>query len=182
MVRVARSSGNTILPLTFIHPQRLPQGISICSVAKDRQLLSSRREHSKKSSAPKWVTSSMQRRHLLAINFISVARLISGALQRHRTPKFNHPTLTIGLFSRPARRFKRIALMSIELNFVDETIERIGRSPDAVIPILQAMQEHYGYLPESALSRVCAQTGITPASIRGVSSFYDMFRHKPAGQ
>lgn len=72
--------------------------------------------------------------------------------------------------------------MSIELNFVDETIERIGRSPDAVIPILQAMQEHYGYLPESALSRVCAQTGITPASIRGVSSFYDMFRHKPAGQ
>jgi NADH-quinone oxidoreductase subunit F len=72
--------------------------------------------------------------------------------------------------------------MTIDLKFVDETVERIGRSPDSVVPILQAMQEHYGYLPEQALSHVCAHTDITPAAIQGVSSFYDMFRHKPAGE
>ena len=65
---------------------------------------------------------------------------------------------------------------------MDEAVERIGRAPDAVIPILQAMQDHYGYLPEEALRRVCAATQITPAAISGVSTFYDMFRHEPGGK
>ena len=72
--------------------------------------------------------------------------------------------------------------MVVDLTFVDETVNRLGRAPEAVIPILQAMQDHYGYLPEEALRRICAETQITPASITGVSSFYDMFRHKPVGQ
>ncbi len=72
--------------------------------------------------------------------------------------------------------------MSADLQFVDEVVDRVGRSPDAVIPILQAMQDHYGYLPEEALRRISEVTEITPASITGVSSFYDMFRHKPVGR
>ena len=72
--------------------------------------------------------------------------------------------------------------MSLDLKYVDEAVERIGRSPDTVIPILQALQDHYGYLPEEALRRVCAMTQITPAAISGVSTFYDMFRHEPSGQ
>jgi NADH-quinone oxidoreductase subunit F len=72
--------------------------------------------------------------------------------------------------------------MSVDLAFVEEAIERIGRTPDAVIPILQAVQDHYGYLPEEALRRVCATTRITPAAISGVSTFYDMFRHGPVGK
>ncbi len=72
--------------------------------------------------------------------------------------------------------------MAVDLTYVDETVARLGRAPDAVIPILQAMQDHYGYLPEEALRRVCDTTQITPAAITGVSSFYDMFRHKPVGR
>src|SRR5512137_1990919 len=72
--------------------------------------------------------------------------------------------------------------MSVDLKFVDEAVEQIGRAPDAVIPMLQALQDHYGYLPEEALRRVCATTQITPAAISGVSTFYDMFRHEPSGQ
>lgn len=72
--------------------------------------------------------------------------------------------------------------MSVDLKYVDETVERLGKGRDAVISILQALQEHYGYLPEPALKRVCGLTEITPASIVGVGSFYDMFRHKPAGK
>ena len=73
-------------------------------------------------------------------------------------------------------------VMAIDLRFVDEAVERIGRSPDAVIPILQAMQDHYGYLPEEVLRRICAATQITPAALAGVSTFYDMFRHEPVGE
>jgi NADH-quinone oxidoreductase subunit F len=72
--------------------------------------------------------------------------------------------------------------MPVDVKFVDEAVERIGRTPDAVIPILQAMQDHYGYLPGEALLRVCEATQITPAAITGVSSFYDMFRHQPVGR
>lgn len=72
--------------------------------------------------------------------------------------------------------------MTVDLRIVDEMVDRHGREPEAVIPILQAMQDHYGYLPPGALSRVCETTRITPAAIAGVASFYDMFRHKPVGR
>jgi NADH-quinone oxidoreductase subunit F len=69
-----------------------------------------------------------------------------------------------------------------DLQFVDDTIARVGGAPEHVIPILQAMQEHFGYLPAEALERVCAQSQITPASVTGVASFYDMFRMEPVGK
>ena len=68
------------------------------------------------------------------------------------------------------------------LQFVETTVTRLGRSRDAVIPILQALQEHYRYLPETALRRVCELTEITPAQIWGISTFYDQFRHQPVGK
>jgi NADH-quinone oxidoreductase subunit F len=72
--------------------------------------------------------------------------------------------------------------MSVDLKFVDEAVERHGRAPEAVIPILQTLQEHYGYLPGKALLRVCEATQITPAAVAGVSTFYDMFRHQTVGK
>jgi NADH:ubiquinone oxidoreductase subunit F (NADH-binding)/NADH:ubiquinone oxidoreductase subunit E/Pyruvate/2-oxoacid:ferredoxin oxidoreductase delta subunit len=72
--------------------------------------------------------------------------------------------------------------MSLDLTYVDQAVERVGRSPDAAIPLLQALQEHYGYLPQEGLRRICELTEITPASITGVASFYDMFRGRPAGK
>jgi NADH-quinone oxidoreductase subunit F len=68
-----------------------------------------------------------------------------------------------------------------DLTFVDEALERIGRKRENVIAILQAIQEHYRYLPEEALRAVCADSEITPADITGVSTFYDQFRHRPVG-
>jgi NADH-quinone oxidoreductase subunit F len=67
-------------------------------------------------------------------------------------------------------------------DFVDQTVARLGRGPETVIPILQAIQTHYRYLPREALERVCDLTEITPASIAGVSTFYTQFRHRPVGR
>ena len=69
-----------------------------------------------------------------------------------------------------------------DLSFIDETVARLGRKPEALIPILQAVQDRFGYLPPEALQRVCEISEITPAALEGVSTFYDMFRHKPAGE
>ena len=72
-------------------------------------------------------------------------------------------------------------MTNLDLTFVDETVARIGRTPESVIPILQSLQQHYRYLPEQALRRVCAISDITPAAITGVASFYNQFRHRPMG-
>jgi len=66
--------------------------------------------------------------------------------------------------------------------FVDSVIEETGGETGAVIPILQAIQDHYRYLPEEALQRVCEITEITPAQISGVATFYSQFRHRPMGK
>ncbi len=70
----------------------------------------------------------------------------------------------------------------IDLSFVNTTVDRLGRGRETVIPMLQAIQEHYRYLPPEALERVCELTEITPASITGVSTFYTQFRHRPVGK
>jgi len=68
-----------------------------------------------------------------------------------------------------------------ELAFVDEVVAARGASREAAIPILQALQNHYRYLPEAALRRVCELTESTPAEIAGVASFYARFRRTPVG-
>ena len=73
-------------------------------------------------------------------------------------------------------------MSTLDLSFVDQTVDRLGRAPEMVIPILQAIQGHYRYLPQEALERVCQRTAITPASITGVASFYTQFRHRPVGR
>ena len=68
------------------------------------------------------------------------------------------------------------------MTFVDEAVDKIGTGQEKVLELLQAVQGHFGYLPEEALERVCNLTQITPASITGVSTFYNQFRHRPVGR
>jgi NADH-quinone oxidoreductase subunit F len=71
---------------------------------------------------------------------------------------------------------------SVDLTVVDRVVAEVGRSPDATIPILQALQAEYRWLPEAALRRVCELTEITPANLVGVATFYDHFRFRPMGR
>jgi NADH-quinone oxidoreductase subunit F len=71
---------------------------------------------------------------------------------------------------------------AIDLCFVDEVVGRLGPSAEQAIPILQALQVHYRYLPDAALRRVCELTGIPAATLAGVATFYAQFRHRPMGQ
>ena len=70
----------------------------------------------------------------------------------------------------------------IDLGEIDRIVESVGRGADAAIPVCQAIQARYLYLPEAALRRVCETTDITPAAIAGVSTFYNQFRHQPSGR
>ena len=65
---------------------------------------------------------------------------------------------------------------------VDRIVGEVGTDSSLVIPVLQAVQKEFKYLPEAALRRVCEITDITPAQIEGVSSFFSQFRRTPVGR
>ncbi|MBN1158966.1 MAG: NAD(P)H-dependent oxidoreductase subunit E [Bacteroidales bacterium] len=72
--------------------------------------------------------------------------------------------------------------MIVNINDIDQIIDLKGRGKTAVIPLLQAIQARYNFLPEEALKRVCDTTDITASEIIGVASFYHQFRFEPAGK
>ncbi|MCX7804953.1 MAG: NAD(P)H-dependent oxidoreductase subunit E [Planctomycetota bacterium] len=69
-----------------------------------------------------------------------------------------------------------------DLSAVGDIVASCGRDPAAAIPILQAIQKRYGYLPREAMERACLLTGISPAVLSGIATFYTQFRHSPAGR
>ena len=73
-------------------------------------------------------------------------------------------------------------MSSIDLTFVDNSVKRIGRETRFVLPLLQAIQGHYGYLPIETLERLSAISDCTPANIWSVATFYDQFRLRPVGR
>lgn len=70
----------------------------------------------------------------------------------------------------------------IDLGYVDAVVAKFGGAAEQAIPILQALQSHYRYLPEEAMRRVSELTGIPAATLVGVSTFYSQFRHRPIGR
>jgi len=51
-----------------------------------------------------------------------------------------------------------------------------------LIPLLQAAQDQYSYVPESAIHRISAVTGIPSSKIYGVVTFYRQFKLEPPGE
>jgi formate dehydrogenase subunit gamma len=52
----------------------------------------------------------------------------------------------------------------------------------AMLPILHAVQEAFGHVPEAALPLIAADLGISKAEAHGVMTFYHDFRERPAGR
>jgi len=55
---------------------------------------------------------------------------------------------------------------------------RFGADRSALLPILQDLQEKYGYLPDIILQETAHALGIHPVEVEGVASFYSFFRTK----
>lgn len=51
-----------------------------------------------------------------------------------------------------------------------------------LLPILHAIQEAFGYVPDSAVPQIAAALMLSKAEVHGVISFYHDFRAAPAGR
>ena len=54
--------------------------------------------------------------------------------------------------------------------------------PGMLIPLLQAAQDSYGYIPQLAVEQISEVTGIPASEVYGVITFYKQFRVKPVGR
>ncbi len=57
-----------------------------------------------------------------------------------------------------------------------------GKSRDKLIPVLQEVQSHFGFLPRDAMYEVGRQMNIPTSKIHGVITFYRQFRYTPRGK
>lgn len=57
-----------------------------------------------------------------------------------------------------------------------------GKSRDKLIPILQEVQEHFGFLPKTAIAEIGMQMNIPTTKIHGVITFYNQFSYEPKGK
>jgi NADH-quinone oxidoreductase subunit E len=51
-----------------------------------------------------------------------------------------------------------------------------------LIPILQDVQQVFGYLPEEAMSRIAGFVGVPECTVYGVATFYAQFKFVPVGR
>lgn len=63
---------------------------------------------------------------------------------------------------------------------VDALIAQHQHMPGALLPLLHAIQDDIGYVPESSYSQIAKALSLSVAEVHGVVTFYHHFRtHKP---
>ena len=72
-----------------------------------------------------------------------------------------------------------VCLMSNEL---EHLVKGQRQQSDALIEIIHAAQEKYGYLTRELLGQLAEQLQLPPSLVYGVASFYHAFRLEPRGE
>ena len=65
---------------------------------------------------------------------------------------------------------------------VDEMIEQVGATPEMAIPLLQAVQNEFRYVPIEVIEHIAAHTEMTETQLYGVVTFFSQFRLEPVGE
>jgi formate dehydrogenase subunit gamma len=61
-------------------------------------------------------------------------------------------------------------------------IQELERLPGALLPILHALQDEFGYVDKAAIPLVASALNLSHAEVHGVVSFYHDFRHDAPGR
>jgi len=75
-----------------------------------------------------------------------------------------------------------LVICDTDLKRMDELIDRSGADPEALIGILQDIQNEWKYLPMPALRRVAERLDIPENRVWAVATFYDAFTLEPRGR
>ena len=70
----------------------------------------------------------------------------------------------------------------VDLGLLEGVLAEYAETRGSLITILQKTQEIYGYLPIDAVYHIAERTGLTPAKVLGVATFYSQFRFQAIGK
>jgi NADH-quinone oxidoreductase subunit E len=65
---------------------------------------------------------------------------------------------------------------------LNEILSSFEGEKNELIPILQRVQEHYGYLPEEVMRKVARFLQLPESTVFGVGTFYAQFKLVPSGR
>jgi len=71
---------------------------------------------------------------------------------------------------------------NFDYSLVDSVLSEHKYEQSAIIAILQALQEHYHYLPKAVVPRIAKKLGVSEARIYSVATFYENFSFEPKGK
>ena len=71
---------------------------------------------------------------------------------------------------------------SVDLSLIKDVLDQYADVKGSLISILQKTQEIYGYVPIDAVYHISERTGLSPAKIMGVATFYAQFRFQAVGK
>ena len=65
---------------------------------------------------------------------------------------------------------------------VDQIVEQFKSLPGGLLPLLHAIKEEFGYVPESSVPSIAKGLNLSRAEVHGVISFYHDFNTEPTGR
>lgn len=65
---------------------------------------------------------------------------------------------------------------------VRKATDALRAAPGPLLPVLHAVQNELGYIPEGAIALIAHDLNLTRADVHGVTSFYHFFRRHPPGR
>jgi NADH-quinone oxidoreductase E subunit len=66
---------------------------------------------------------------------------------------------------------------------IEEILQKFPNlSRDMLIPVLQEIQDKYGYLPEDVINKIGKSLDLPASKIYGLTTFYNQFRYAPQGK
>ena len=73
-------------------------------------------------------------------------------------------------------------LVARQFTSVLHILESFHYDSSKLVPILQAVQEEYRYLPEEIMTFIASSLDVSPAKVYGVATFYSHFALEPKGK
>ena len=65
---------------------------------------------------------------------------------------------------------------------LESIFAKFNGNQDEIIPLLQSVQNEYGYLPEETMLEIARFTRVPESRVFGVATFYAQFRFTPMGE
>ena len=69
-----------------------------------------------------------------------------------------------------------------DLKIPESVFTRYAQLPGALLPVLHAVQDHFGYVPKQTVPEIARVLNLSLAEVHGVISFYHFFRSAPPGK